>query len=82
MKEIYVRLDGADAVQKFVEALTGLEGDFDLVSGRYILDARSLMGIFSLDLSRPILLRVHKGTPDTLKALAPFTVAPPEDTDA
>lgn len=33
--------------------------DFDLVSGRYVIDAKSIMGIFSLDLSKPIELNVH-----------------------
>ena len=39
--------------------LQSLDYDFDLVSGRYVIDAKSIMGIFSLDLSKPIDLNIH-----------------------
>ncbi len=45
-------------VKNFVNAINDFEFDVDLVSGRYVVDAKSIMGIFSLDLSRPITLRV------------------------
>ena len=45
-------------VKNFVNAINNFEFDVDLVSGRYVVDAKSMMGIFSLDLSRPITLRV------------------------
>lgn len=45
-------------VKNFVNAINNFEFDVDLVSGRYVVDAKSIMGIFSLDLSRPITLRV------------------------
>ena len=38
------------------------DSDFDLVSGRYVIDAKSIMGIFSLDLSKPIDLNIHSET--------------------
>ena len=79
MKEVCVCLPNADTVQRFVETLTGLGGNFDLISGPYILDARSLMGIFSLDLSEPIKLKIYNDTPETLAALAPFLAADPAD---
>ena len=41
------------------EDITRFRSDFDLVSGRYVIDAKSIMGIFSLDLSRPITLNIH-----------------------
>ena len=72
MRMVMVRLPSAEAVQEFVETLAGLEGDFDLVSGRYILDARSLMGIFSLDLSQPVPLKIHKDSEETVRALGRF----------
>ena len=40
-------------------AITTFDYDFDLVSGRYVIDAKSIMGIFSLDLSKPIDLNIH-----------------------
>ena len=43
----------------FVNDITKFDSDFDLVSGRYVIDAKSIMGIFSLDLSKPINLNIH-----------------------
>ena len=50
--------------------------DFDLVSGRYVIDAKSIMGIFSLDLSKPIELAIHseKDVDAILQALEPYTI--------
>ncbi len=81
MKEVYVSLPTADAVQRFVDVLATLDGDFDLISGRYILDARSLMGIFSLDLTKPVKLNIYRDTRETQTALAPFITARPGGTD-
>lgn len=46
-------------VKEFVKIVMKYEFDIDLVSGRYAVDAKSIMGIFSLDLSKPIQLNVH-----------------------
>ena len=46
-------------VKSFVNDITKFDSDFDLVSGRYVIDAKSIMGIFSLDLSKPINLNIH-----------------------
>ena len=72
MQEIHISLPTAERVQSFVEAITPLEGNFDLISGKYVLDARSLMGIFSLDLSQPILLKIYNDTKENMAALRPF----------
>lgn len=74
MQSVYVQLSGAETVQKFVEQISALDGDFDLVAGNYILDARSLMGIFSLDISKPIELRIYNDTPENMQHLARFIV--------
>ena len=52
------------------------DNDFDLVSGRYVIDAKSIMGIFSLDLSKPISLNVHasENIDEILKILAPYII--------
>ena len=47
------------SVKSFVNDITKFDYDFDLVSGRYVIDAKSIMGIFSLDLSKPIDLNIH-----------------------
>ena len=59
MKTIKVSLDSIDKVKAFVNEVTKFDSDFDLVSGRYVIDAKSIMGIFSLDLSKPIELNIH-----------------------
>ncbi len=72
MQTVMISLPGIAAVKTFVEALSPLEGDFDLISGRYILDAKSLMGILNLDLSQPLRLDVHRDTEENMQAIQPF----------
>ena len=59
MKTITVSLNSIDKVKHFVNDINRFDFDFDLISGRYVIDAKSIMGIFSLDLSRPIDLTIH-----------------------
>ena len=59
MKSVNIKLDTIEKVRGFVSLVSQYEGDFDIVADRYIIDAKSIMGIFSLDLSRPLQLNVH-----------------------
>ena len=59
MKTVDISLNSIDKVKSFVNDISKFDFDFDLVSGRYVIDAKSIMGIFSLDLSKPITLNVH-----------------------
>ena len=59
MKTVQISLNTIDKVKSFVNTITKYDNDFDLVSGRYVIDAKSIMGIFSLDLSKPIDLNIH-----------------------
>lgn len=59
MKTVTVNLNSIDRVKSFVKDITKYENDFDLVSGRYVVDAKSIMGIFALDLSKPLQLNIH-----------------------
>ena len=59
MKTVTINLGYIDKVKSFVNDITKFDNDFDLVSGRYVIDAKSIMGIFSLDLSKPIDLNIH-----------------------
>ncbi len=54
MKELKVLLGSIEDVKEFVTITNKYEFDCDLVSGRYAVDAKSIMGIFSLDLSKPL----------------------------
>ena len=59
MKTAKISLNSIDKVKAFVNEISKFDCDFDLVSGRYVIDAKSIMGIFSLDLSKPINLNIH-----------------------
>ena len=59
MKTVKISLNSIDKVKAFVNEVTKYDAEFDLVSGRYFIDAKSIMGIFSLDLSKPIDLNIH-----------------------
>ena len=67
MTKTTVLLQAINDVKDFVNIVMKYEFDIDLVSGRYAVDAKSIMGIFSLDLSKPIELNAH--TDDTDKFL-------------
>ena len=76
MKTVQISLNSIDKVKSFVNDITKFDYDFDLVSGRYVIDAKSIMGIFSLDLSKPIQLNVHndENWDDVLNTLKPYLV--------
>ena len=77
MKTVQISLNSIDKVKSFVNAITQFNFDFDLISGRYVIDAKSIMGIFSLDLSKPISLNVHaegNNLDEVLKVLAPYII--------
>jgi len=76
MKTVQISLNSIDKVKSFVNEITKFDNDFDLVSGRYVIDAKSIMGIFSLDLSKPIELNIHSdnGAEDIIAALQPYIV--------
>ncbi len=59
MKKVQVSLNSIDKVKSFVKDISQFDNDFDLISGRYVIDAKSMLGIFSLDLSKPIELSIH-----------------------
>ena len=68
-----VRLNSIENVKNFVNVLKSRDERFELVSGRYVIDAKSIMGIFSLDLTRPLMLRAD--TDEIPSEIAPFRVA-------
>ena len=76
MKTVQISLNSIDKVKSFVNSITQLEFDFDLISGRYVIDAKSIMGIFSLDLSKPIDLAIHaeSNMDEIMEVLKPYLV--------
>lgn len=59
MREIEIMLRSIEDVKHFVQTITMFDGEFELVSGKYIVDAKSILGLFSVDLSKPVILRIH-----------------------
>ena len=59
MKSFYIKLNEINDVYTLVNTLVAYNGDVDLESGRYIVDGKSLLGIFSLDLTKPVKLIFH-----------------------
>ena len=76
MTTVQISLNSIDKVKSFVNDISKFNSDFDLVSGRSVIDAKSIMGIFSLDLSKPINLNIHaeENMEDILKVLAPYII--------
>ena len=76
MKTVQISLNSIDKVKSFVNDITMFDVDFDLESGRYVIDAKSIMCIFSLDLSKPIDLNIHaeENVDTILSVLAPYLV--------
>jgi phosphotransferase system HPr-like phosphotransfer protein len=66
MKTMNIRLSTIADVRDFVNAVAAFDGEVDLSSGRYIVDGKSIMGIFSLDLLSPIKLTIHSDNSDSL----------------
>ena len=75
MTELKVKIDTINDVKKFVNTVSRYDFDVDLISGRYAIDAKSIMGIFSIDLSKELTLKAHTDNADVIKAdLADFIV--------
>lgn len=76
MKTVMISLNSIDKVKSFVNDISRFDYDFDLVSGRYVIDAKSIMGIFSLDLSKPIELNIHaeENADAIIESLKPYIV--------
>ena len=75
MKMIQIRLSLVENVNKFVNIVGRYPYDMDLRAGRHVVDAKSILGIFSLDLSRPIMLEVYSDDcEELLKEIQPFVV--------
>ena len=73
MKTVTIRLSLVENVNKFVNIVGRYPFDMDLRAGRHVVDAKSILGIFSLDLSRPITLEIYSDDcEELLKEIKPF----------
>ena len=77
MKSVYIKLNEINDVYALVNTLVSYDGEVDLESGRYKVDGKSLLGIFSLDLSKPIDLNIHAEDTNVdavLEVLKPYMI--------
>ena len=73
MKSVMIRLSLVENVNKFVNVVSRYPFEMDLRAGRHVVDAKSILGIFSLDLSRPITLDIYSDDCDKLlEEIKPF----------
>ncbi len=66
MVTVSVLLNSINDVKNFVNIVSKYDFDIDLSSGRYVVDAKSIMGIFSLDLAKPIKVEIHTDNADDI----------------
>ena len=71
MASVTIRLNSIGEVKEFNRIAATVPGDVDLHSGRYCVDAKSIMGIFSLDLNNPLILELHTDDEKTIGELMP-----------
>lgn len=70
MTSIKVNLDSVNKVKEFVEITGKFPEDLDLAHRKYVIDAKSLMGIFSLDLSKPLDLTINSDDEDRVEEIS------------
>lgn len=76
MQTVNLRLDSINDVKRFVQAVSLCDFEVDLQSGRYIVDAKSIMGIFSLDLANPVIAHIYDDNCELfLKEIEDFIIA-------
>ena len=79
MKTFNIILNSINDVKNFVNIVNKYDFDIDLISDRYVVDAKSIMGIFSLDLTKPLVMVAHTDSYiELLRAIAPFEYVPPK----
>lgn len=77
MKSYILDLNSIERVKGFITAIEGFDGCFDLVAGRYVIDAKSIMGILSMDLSKNVEFRIMETNDKIVEveaAIAPYLV--------
>ena len=74
MHTVQVNLNSVEKVRAFVNSVNTFDSEFDLVSGRFVIDAKYIMGILSLDLSKPITINIYSDDDAIMESLKPFLV--------
>ena len=74
MQQVFVKFDDVDQVRSFVNVVNSVEANFELGSGRRIVDPKSILGVFELDLARPQKLVCDSDDSEMLEKIGPFLV--------
>ena len=72
MQQVFVKFDDVDQVRNFVNVVNTVEANFELGSGRRIVDPKSILGVFALDLARPQRLVCDSDDSSMLEKISPF----------
>ena len=59
MKSLNISLNSLDKIKNFVDIVSNLDSEIDLISDRYVVNAKSIMGVLSLDLTKNIQMNIH-----------------------
>lgn len=74
IKKMTIALRSTDEVREFVREVMPLENEYDLISGKYVIDAKSILGIYSLNLSKPLELVIRGECGDDLTVLDKYKI--------
>lgn len=75
MKSILINLDNSDKIKKFVQITSKYSYDIDIRSSRYVVNAKSILGIFSLSLNHPLVLEIYSDDcQDLIDEILPFAI--------
>ncbi|MDO4306129.1 MAG: HPr family phosphocarrier protein [Eubacteriales bacterium] len=75
MQQVYVQFEDVEQVRKFISIIEKMDGDFDLGSGSRTVDAKSVIGVFGLDLTKPQMLTYDSDDKCILEKITPFLAA-------
>ena len=66
MKQVKILINTIDKVERFVDIISKFDNNFDMVYGKYVIDAKSIMGLFCLDIREPHTLQIYESTEDNM----------------
>ena len=76
MKSVQILLNSIEKVRGFVDSVSKFDNKFELISGKYVIDGKSIMGILSLDLAEPIRLNIYakENVDQIMKVISSYTI--------
>lgn len=75
MQQVYVKFDDVEQVSRFISIIEKLDANFNLGIGNHMVDAKSVIGVFGLDLTKPQMLRYNSDDQTIIEKISPFLVS-------